>query len=304
MITRTLAAVGALVLSFQLPNGVVAFVPPKKEAAPILQREASSHLEKNDPATAASTHAVFPHSPPPYLALITMRESCDTDAHLDTALWSLKEATHTGCIDLVSVRVNVNNNDNNSSDPQRPERLTRLIQTLLEWSATTNGFRVVVSSDWMEVGLQAGAHGIHFKEDHRDKIERARQLRCDGSLLVGTSTHSVPSAVEAVETYNVDYLFTGTCFPTESHPEKPIVEGPQLPAEVKRAVPDTIPVLSIGGLDETNCGSQVTLGQFVNQSRSDGVALIRSVLQSKSPAPTTRRIKNVMRAAMQTSPSN
>ena len=239
--------------------------------------------------------ATFPECEPPYLAIVTERCSCDSDTHLEAAFQSLHSAVSSNAVDLVSVRVNVVQDDSE----KRTKRVERLIQGLLDWSGDY-AFRVVVSSDWLETGIRTGAHGIHFKEIHRHKIAEARRLS-SSALLIGTSTHSVESALEALR-YDVDYLFCGTCFPTESHPERTVVEGPALPAEVKAALTTRKPrVLSIGGMDASNCGPQVHQGFFVANSRSDGVATIRSVLQAPNPAETARTMKQAMLEHVQAS---
>jgi len=262
---------------------------------------------------------MFPHSnkPPPHLALITMRCSCDSDDHTQAALQGLQQAVSTRNVDLVSVRVNVPHNDKNVAPVQ--ERLTRIVQQLVAWSSTNdNKFRVVVSSDWIEPGLRAGAHGVHFKETHRDRIPAARRLfgelssssssSTSSRMLVGTSTHTVASALDAVQQYQPDYFFAGTCFETESHPEKTgdDLEGPARPAEVVQALDQYYlqlgrqqrqrpKVLAIGGLDASNCRDQVTTGRFVPDAKADGIATISAVLKNAHPDRAVQDICNNMR---------
>ena len=285
----------------------------------------------------------FPHGKdPPHLALITMRCSCDSDAQTERALRQLQQAVTTTChgygVDLVSVRVNaVPATTASSDDPNYrhavEQRLTRMVQQLVAWSQQqeqqqqstgASAFRVVVSSDWLEVGLRAGAHGVHFKESHRDRIPHARALfrelhaanNNDNNMLVGTSTHTVESALDAMERYQPDYFFCGTCFETESHPEKmgDDLEGPALPAQVAQALrqqqhyqqqqqqsihdidfeappPPVVPkVLAIGGLNASNCREQCTRGFYVKNSRADGIATIRAVLEADRPDDAVREI--------------
>ena len=56
----------------------------------------------------------------------------------------------------------------------------------------------------------------------------------DGSgrrVVIGTSVHDAESARCVVENYQPEYLFVGTCYTTDSHPEKGEggLEGPALP---------------------------------------------------------------------------
>jgi thiamine monophosphate synthase len=265
--------------------------------------------------------AVFPHGrPPPFLALITEEDACDSDARTNATLIALQRAVSTNLVDLVSVRVrSVGATAENDTQMQsnHEDRMQRIVRQLMAWSEESSGqFRVVVSSNWIETGLRAGAHGVHFKEAHQERIQSTRQLYRTlrhanddyaGELLVGTSTHSVESAVTAWKRHGPDYFFAGTCFATLSHPEKARddLEGPALPAQVAAALdklcsaPDRKrpAVLAIGGLDATNCQAQVTIGSYVDGANADGIATIRAVLCDQDPFTAVQTIKQSMMSA-------
>lgn len=312
----SLLALGIASLFFPLLSlsSVRALRPSSNRGREILSRRLSKSLVIDDDDASylsfSDSTTIFPHlKRPPYLALITERSSCDSDAHVQAALTALYAAVSTNQVDLVSVRVNVP--ETGISPRQHKARLIQMVKQLLEWSSSISyhSFRVVVSSDWIEPEiLQTGVHGIHFKETHREKIPPARQLyerlHPGQALLVGTSTHTVESAVDAWERYRPDYFFAGTCFETESHPEKrgDDLEGPAFPAEVCRALDDLLflpkqerpAVLAIGGLDASNCRDQVTRGYYVPDSNADGIATIRAVLQAKDPGEAVRAILQSM----------
>ena len=225
---------------------------------------------------------------PPYLAIITNRHSCDSDEQLVSSLRSLEEAVSTNLVSLVSVRINVPV----PVDKQVEERVLRLSKKLVELSEIHN-FSVVLSSDWNHLLLESGAHGIHAKEFSRQIIEEVRQQK--PGCLVGTSCHSLESAMEALQTYNVDYIFVGTCYISDSHPEKgeDLLEGPELPGQIRQAFVDTglasFPrVLAIGGIDTHNCDVPIKFG-------ADGVAAIKSVLQSANPSQAVNNLIQNMR---------
>jgi thiamine monophosphate synthase len=163
----------------------------------------------------------------------------------------------------------------------------------VEWSIVKDSsFRVVVSSDWVDAAVAAGAHGIHVKEMHRHRIpdirrqfgaDRAAAAAADDNVLIGTSAHSVESAISAFEVHRPDYIFVGTCYSTMSHPEKNagMLEGPELPGQVclalqKLAGKKRPKVLAIGGLDASNCHIPVEYG-------ADGLPPF-DVLEAKIPA--------------------
>lgn len=231
---------------------------------------------------------VFPLSSPPYLAIITELDSCDNETNMKAALKSLHAAVYTGQVDLVSVRVNVM-----SSGRQNAQNVVSFTRLLMEWSEECS-FQVVVSSDWVDAAVEAGAHGVHVKEMHRHRIPDIRRKFGGNPPLIGTSAHSVESATSAFEVHRPDYIFVGTCYSTMSHPEKIVLEGPELPGEVCRALKKLAgknrpKVLAIGGIDASNCHIPVEYG-------ADGIATIRAVLEAEDPADSVRSIRaNMMK---------
>jgi thiamine-phosphate diphosphorylase len=239
-----------------------------------------------------SNNVAFPLSraPPPYLAIITELDSCDNETNMNAALKNLYAAVSTGQVDLVSVRVNVMS----SSNKKYAQNVVSLTRQLVEWSDDYS-FQVVVSSDWVDAAVEAGAHGIHVKEIHRHRIPDIRSQFHKDAVLIGTSAHSLESATSAFEVHRPDYIFVGTCYSTMSHPDKVVLEGPELPGQVCRALQKLAgkkrpKVLAIGGLDASNCHIPVEFG-------ADGIATIRAVLEAEDPADSVRSIRaNMMNA--------
>jgi thiamine-phosphate diphosphorylase len=161
----------------------------------------------------------------------------------------------------------------------------------MEWSDECS-FQVVLSSDWVDAAVEAKAHGVHVKESHRHRIPDIRSKFRGEPCLIGTSAHSVDSATSAFEVHRPDYIFVGTCYTTQSHPEKSALEleGPELPGQVCRALEKLAgkkrpKVLAIGGIDASNCHIPVV------KFGADGVATIRAVLAAEYPADSVRSIK-------------
>ena len=226
--------------------------------------------------------AKFPFSERPFLAVITEPGGCDSDDRLENTMRVLDQATCLDNVDLISVRI-----ARQERNPDQEHRVEKLIRYLVERSVG-NKYRVVVSSDWIETGLVAGAHGVHFKESHRALISTIHR---DG-LLIGTSAHSVESALDAYERCRPDYFFVGTCYLTASHPEKTCskdLEGPSLPGQVREALTriadgNAPVVFAIGGIDSSNCRQPVV------EFGADGVAVIRAVLAASDPSLASRDI--------------
>ena len=230
----------------------------------------------------------FPESHGPYLSVITERCSCDSDERMKETLEALHKAVSTSKVDLIYVRIS---RDENSQEKEA--RVEALARQLVKWSEDFS-FRVVLSSDWRHIAAKTGVHGVHFPEVHRDMIpEVRRELGPD--VLIGTSAHSIESAVEAWCLHHPDYLNVGTCYLTESHPEKGIddLEGPSLPGQVVWALDqlageDRPKVLAVGGINATNCHEPVL------SYGADGIATIRAVLHAKEPEDVVGQMKENM----------
>lgn len=223
---------------------------------------------------------------PPYLAVITEPNTCDSEERMNTTLEAIEAAVSTQQVALVSVRIGKPADISQEDIDSRVKDLTRRILDLKD----KNNFHVVVSSDWVGTVDASSKVGIHVKESHRGQIPDIRD-RLGNDVLIGTSAHSIESALDAVSKYGPNYLFVGTCYETASHPEKKEadLEGPALPGQVSRAIQTefgTSPVvLAIGGIDETNCWEPVL------NFGADGVAVIRAVLQASNPADAVLQIQ-------------
>ena len=257
----------------------------------------SSKLLSNQKSVADNVETAIPpfshHGP--FLAIVTERSGCDSDEKLAQTLEILRAATSTEEVDLVSVRMSLPEATNERQ--VRKERVVELVQQLLQWSAsaTRNKFRVVVSSDWIDAAMEAGAHGVHFKETHRSRIPDVRR-RFPHEPLIGTSTHSVESALNAWDLYKPDYFFVGTCYFSESHPEKTEadLEGPELPGMVRLQLDRHLeideqkpPVLAIGGIDDSNCHVPIEFG-------AKGVAVIRAVFSDSDPSKAVQSLTRII----------
>lgn len=261
-----------------------------KTCAAFLVNEKISRLKASpSQVTPPSAPSAFLHHHPPYMAIITEPDACDSPERMIATLQTISSAVSTDKVALVSVRVV---QPNHIARDEFEERVVNLTTQLVAMSSE-HSFRVVVASDWVEAAIQSRAHGVHVKEHHQSRIPEIRKQFAPRDALIGTSAHSVKSALEARSLYQPDYFFVGTCYPTESHPEKVELEGPILPGKVCRALEgqegDRPIILAIGGIDEENCAD------LVLEYGADGVAAIRSVFQSPDPASSVESMIRNMR---------
>ena len=276
---------------------------------------------------------------PPFLAVLTEPDACASTQRIDETVHAIERATADGGVTLVVVRIN--NQDDDDIDENNKwillKRLSELKQKRHEEEGKHN-FLLVVNNE-VELVLRAiscnmHVDGIHVKEYNAHMIPEVRQKLTDAlnnstamssnngikqtrDIIIGTSCHSIQSALDS---YNLvprgpDYLFVGTCYLTQSHPEKTSLdqlEGPTLPGSVRKilyqlyhdgsghhdseepesnaiCVDKTKPpvIFAIGGIDDKNCNEPVKYG-------ADGVATIRTVMQADDP----REIVKLMNTAM------
>ncbi len=262
-----------------------------------------------------------------YLCIITETSACDSDERMEATCETLEKALggyNENGVDLISVRVatptNSKDKDQQESFNQRLLRLCSRIMALKERQQKHihyNDYKVVINDMvHLDTAVQANVDGIHVKEKDvaqipriRKELEEARSGGGTGTLqnvIIGTSCHSIESGVCNWVLYNPDYMFVGTCYMTQSHPEKNAddLEGPMLPGSVKQNILDMAKdnkgarlhhrcpiIFAIGGIEESNCSEPVSYG-------ADGVAVIRSIMQASDPFVAVRRMKLGMKAQL------
>lgn len=261
----------------------------------------------------------------PYLAVLTEPDACISIARIEETIRAIELATTDGGVNLVVLRVA------DDSGSEYALHKWALLRSLAEMKNRRQFFLVV--NDDVDIVLKALSQnvtvdGVHVKERNahlipsiRSKLEHAVTCSFKGNepivkILIGTSCHSIQSAMKSYQLSprGPDYLFVGTCYLTQSHPEKQTsdqLEGPSLPGGVKRklydmynktkhgitngstiypqSTPTTPPVIfAVGGIDEENCHEPVL------KFGADGIAVIRTVMQAPDPREIVRRMKRVM----------
>ena len=249
----------------------------------------------------------------PLLALLTEPDACDSLQRVEETIHAIKLATRGGGVDLVVLRVT---SDHGTSNGTLKLALLRNLSNIRD----ANGFKLVVNDD-VDIVIDAlskgiSVDGVHVKEHNAELIPSIRSklehiATCafkqnENEIIIGTSCHSEKSASRSyrLQPRGPDYLFVGTCFLTQSHPEKQHeaqLEGPALPGRIKRMLAGLhskegrgessrcAPIIfAIGGIGESNCHEPVALG-------ADGVATIRTVMQAPDPGEAVERIKCAMK---------
>jgi thiamine-phosphate pyrophosphorylase len=134
-----------------------------------------------------------------------------------------------------------------------------------------------------DVAFAASAAGVHLPADGL-AVSDARAALGD-AYLVGRSVHSANEARQSA-TEDLDYVVTGTIFPSPSHVDSPTigVEG------VRAAVGGRAPLIGIGGITPENAGSVIEAG-------ADGVAVISAILGSSDPRAAAQELSQAVSKA-------
>jgi thiamine-phosphate pyrophosphorylase len=174
-----------------------------------------------------------------------------------------------GGIDCVQVR--------EKSGPAR--ELYETVLELLPLARETGGNLLV--NDRVDVALASGADGVHLAAKSLPP-EVARELLGEKPLL-GCSVHGLRAAREAVGA-GADYVTFGHVYPTTSKPGLP-PRGVRELAEIVESV--EVPVLAIGGVDESNVHEVLATG-------ASGIAVISTIMTARDPRLAAKRLRQAL----------
>ena len=143
-------------------------------------------------------------------------------------------------------------------------------------------------NDRADVAWAAGAEGVHLGAE--DIPAAAVRAAAPWAGLIGVSVGS-PAEADAQRTTGADYWSLGSVFATATKPDA----GAPLGAAGFRALaalaPAGMPLVGIGGIDATNAAAVIGAG-------AAGVAVISAIFAAGDVAAATRRIRDVVDAAL------
>jgi thiamine-phosphate pyrophosphorylase len=136
----------------------------------------------------------------------------------------------------------------------------------------------VIINDRLDIALALGAAGVHLGGEDMP-VADARRVAGSG-LVIGASAEDVETARRAGRD-GADYVGVGAIFPSPSKPEKRPIS-----LDILRAirVEITLPIVAIGGIDESNASVPVKNG-------ADGVAVISALRQCLVPREAALRLR-------------
>ncbi|MEW6203028.1 MAG: thiamine phosphate synthase [bacterium] len=138
---------------------------------------------------------------------------------------------------------------------------------------------VFILNDRVDLALMSGADGVHLGESDLP-LSEVKKI-AGGSLLIGVSTHSYQGALRAADE-GPDYISAGPVFRS---PTKPELTPIGLKALRRICAKVKIPVVAIGGINETNIVQ-------VFEAGASGAAMISAI---KNTADAERYLKKILR---------
>ena len=147
----------------------------------------------------------------------------------------------------------------------------------------------IVVNDRLDIALAAGAAGVHLGHASAPVREVVRWCRAGNApvdFLVGVSCHSLEGAQEA-ENAGASYTYFGPIYETPSKIPFGKPHGVEELAQVAKAV--SIPVIAIGGINESNAADCVRAG-------AAGVAAIRMIQDAADPTALKNAIEAIHRS--------
>jgi thiamine-phosphate pyrophosphorylase len=136
-------------------------------------------------------------------------------------------------------------------------------------TARDRNVRILIN-DRVDIALVCNADGVHLGQEDVPP-EQARRI-LGNTAMIGYSTHTIAQVKDALR-LPIDYIAFGPIFLTSTKEKADPVVGLQMLAEV-RSLAGGVPVVAIGGIDETNIVSVIKAG-------ADSAAVVSSVLKEQ-----------------------
>ena len=139
-------------------------------------------------------------------------------------------------------------------------------------------------NDRLDVALAVGADGVHLGQCDM-AIADARRLAPE--MIIGISAESVADAVRA-EQEGADYIGISPVFATATKSDIASPLGLPGISEIRRQV--NIPLVGIGGINETNAAAVIAAG-------ADGIAVVSAIIAASAPQQAAGQLHKQVRQA-------
>jgi thiamine-phosphate pyrophosphorylase len=160
---------------------------------------------------------------------------------------------------------------------------------ILKWAReirklTKKANATFIVNDYVDIAKTVGADGVHLGQEDLNKLSlKTYRKRLGEDKIIGVSTHSYSQALKAARE-GADYISVGPIFKTPSKPLGKAV-GLKLLRKVLKKI--KIPVVAIGGIDDSNIYN-------VRKTGCQRIAVIRAVLAKKDLKKAILRLQGAM----------
>ena len=136
----------------------------------------------------------------------------------------------------------------------------------------------LIINDDISIAKEIGADGVHLGQDDMS----AKEARVIFKGIIGVSAHSESEARKAYDD-GADYIGCGAVFPTstKSDTDSLGIDGLKKISSVSR-----LPIVAIGGIDETNA-------YLLRDTGICGIAVVSAIFSKEDVKGSTRRLLNV-----------
>lgn len=139
--------------------------------------------------------------------------------------------------------------------------------------------RLFIVNDRVDLMQVLDADGVHLGQTDLP-VPAARHLIGNRDKWIGKSTHSLSQAI-AAQKEGADYIGFGPIFGTPTKPTYPPIGLRSIRTVMKRV---QIPVVCIGGIDESNVDSVIRAG-------AKRIAVVRAIFATEDPYQAAKELK-------------
>ncbi|MBI1978266.1 MAG: thiamine phosphate synthase [Candidatus Omnitrophica bacterium] len=142
--------------------------------------------------------------------------------------------------------------------------------------------KLLIVNDRPDLMLALDADGVHLGQEDLP-ITFVRKLIRDKNKIIGKSTHSLKQALQA-QREGADYVGLGPIFGTPTKPTYSPIGVEVIRTVVKRI---RIPVVCIGGIDETNARKVIKQG-------AERIAVVRAIFASEDAFRAAHQLRQLI----------
>lgn len=158
------------------------------------------------------------------------------------------------------------------------------LEYALKFRELTKHYKIpLIINDRLDIAMMCKADGVHLGQSDLP-IDGVRKL-VGRDFIIGATAKTAQMALSA-EQRGADYIGSGAWFPTVTKQDASLLDRAEF-KKIKELI--KIPVVAIGGINETNCNIPIL-------QEADGVAISHGILGQAEVGETVRKIEANIKA--------